>query len=46
MVYPVVGTIIDHAGFIPTFRAITLVGFGAIAVVLLTWGKVDRLTGK
>ena len=39
MVYPVVGVIIDHKGFIPTFRAMAFMGFGAIAVVLITQRK-------
>jgi FSR family fosmidomycin resistance protein-like MFS transporter len=46
MVYPVVGTLIDHAGFLPTFRTITLIGFGATLVVLVTWKKLEVLTGK
>jgi F0F1-type ATP synthase assembly protein I len=45
MVYPVVGAIIDRLGFIPTFRAIAYLGFGAALVVLLTQNKLKALTG-
>ncbi|MEN8202877.1 MAG: MFS transporter [Bacteroidota bacterium] len=45
MVYPVVGSIIDRAGFIPTFRAIAFLGFGAALVVLLTRKKLQAITG-
>jgi FSR family fosmidomycin resistance protein-like MFS transporter len=40
MVYPLVGTLVDHFGFIPTFRAITLVGFLAAPIVLITRRKI------
>jgi len=46
MVYPLVGTLIDHVGFLPTFRAIAWIGFGATLVVVASWKTVDRLTGK
>jgi FSR family fosmidomycin resistance protein-like MFS transporter len=36
MVYPLVGASIDRVGFLPTFRFIAFLGFGAILVVLLT----------
>ncbi|PID92396.1 MAG: MFS transporter [Bacteroidetes bacterium] len=35
-IYPLVGFFIDQAGFLPTFRAIAFLGFGAVVVVLLT----------
>ncbi len=40
MVYPIVGTLIDHFGFIPTFRIIAFLAFGAVPVVLLTRKKM------
>ncbi|RPI41099.1 MAG: MFS transporter, partial [Bacteroidetes bacterium] len=40
MVYPIVGVIIDRIGFIPTFRAVALLGFGAALVVLVTRRKL------
>jgi len=44
MVYPIVGTIIDRVGFLPTFRAIAFLGFGAAIIVLLTRKKMHRIT--
>lgn len=46
IVYPVVGTIIDHVGFLPTFKAIAYIGFGAVLIVLITWKKLGALTDK
>jgi len=46
MIYPLVGTLIDHVGFIPTFRAITLVGFGAVPIVLFTSKKLHLISAK
>jgi len=46
MVYPIVGTIIDHAGFLPTFRATALLGFGATIIVLLTRKGLVKISGK
>lgn len=46
IVYPVVGTIIDHVGFLPTFKAIAYIGFGATLIVLITWKKLGALTDK
>jgi MFS family permease len=46
MVYPIVGVIIDRAGFLPTFRAIAFLGFGAALVVLFTRNKLQALSGK
>jgi FSR family fosmidomycin resistance protein-like MFS transporter len=44
MVYPIVGTLIDHFGFIPTFRVIAVLGFGAVFVVLLTKKKLSAIS--
>jgi MFS transporter, FSR family, fosmidomycin resistance protein len=44
MVYPIVGTFIDHFGFIPTFKVIAFLGFGAIFVVLLTRKKLSAIS--
>jgi len=44
MVYPVVGTLIDHFGFLPTFRVIALLAFGAVPVVLLTRKKLSAIS--
>jgi len=40
MIYPIVGTMIDHFGFLPTFRVIAFLGFGAVFVVVFTRKKV------
>ncbi len=44
MIYPLVGTLIDHFGFIPAFRAVTLMGFGAVPIVLFTSHKLKRIS--
>ncbi len=44
MVYPVVGAIIDRVGFLPTFRFIAYLGFGAALIVLLTHKKMRQIT--
>jgi FSR family fosmidomycin resistance protein-like MFS transporter len=36
VVYPVVGTLIDHIGFLPTIRIFAFLAFGAAPVVLIT----------
>jgi FSR family fosmidomycin resistance protein-like MFS transporter len=46
MVYPIVGTMIDHLGFLPTFRAITLLAFGAAPIVLLTRRKLAAVSNQ
>ncbi len=43
MVYPIVGAVIDRVGFLPTFRAIAFLGFGASLVVVFTRKNVNRL---
>ncbi len=45
MVYPLVGASIDRVGFLPTFRFITFLGFGAILVVLLTRKGLQKTSG-
>lgn len=45
MVYPLVGAAIDRVGFLPTFRFIAFMGFGAIIVVLVTRKGLKRITG-
>jgi FSR family fosmidomycin resistance protein-like MFS transporter len=45
MVYPLVGASIDRVGFLPTFRFIAFLGFGAILVVLLTRKGLRKTTG-
>jgi len=44
MVFPIVGTLIDHFGFIPIFRIIAFLAFGAGPVVLLTRKKLTALS--
>jgi FSR family fosmidomycin resistance protein-like MFS transporter len=44
MVYPIVGTLIDHFGFIPTFRIITFLAFGAVLVVVFTRKKLSAIS--
>ena len=46
MVYPVVGSIIDRAGFLPTFRTIAYLGFGSAIVILLTRKKMRNIKGQ
>jgi FSR family fosmidomycin resistance protein-like MFS transporter len=36
VVYPVVGTLIDHIGFLPTIRIFAFLAYGAAPVVLIT----------
>ncbi len=43
MVYPLVGAIVDRAGFIPTFKAIAFVGFGATLMVIFTRKRLQQL---
>ncbi len=45
MIYPLVGAAIDRVGFIPTFRVIAFMGFGAVIIVLLTRKGLQRITG-
>jgi len=45
MVYPLVGAAIDRAGFLPVFRVIAFIGFGAVIVVLITRKNLERITG-
>lgn len=42
MIYPLVGTLVDHYGFMPVFRWITLAAFLATPVVLLTRKKIGQ----
>jgi FSR family fosmidomycin resistance protein-like MFS transporter len=44
MIYPVVGAIIDRVGFLPTFRAIAYLGFGATIIVILTRNNLNKVT--
>ena len=44
MVYPLVGAIADRVGFLPTFRTIAYLGFGAALVVLLTRRRLKEVT--
>ena len=46
MVYPIVGSLVDHFGFLPVFHVLALLGFGAVPVVLATRKKVAALTNK
>lgn len=45
MVYPLVGAAIDRVGFLPTFRFIAYLGFGAILIVLLTRKGLQKISG-
>ena len=45
MVYPLVGASIDRVGFLPTFRFIAYLGFGAILIVLLIRKGLQKTTG-
>jgi len=45
MVYPVVGAAIDRVGFLPTFRFIAFLGFGAVLIVLYTRKGLQRISG-
>ncbi len=44
MIYPIVGTLIDHFGFLPTFRVIALLAFGAVPVVLFSAKKLAAIS--
>ena len=44
MVYPLVGASIDRVGFLPTFRFIAFLGFGAILIVLFTRKGLLKIT--
>jgi FSR family fosmidomycin resistance protein-like MFS transporter len=44
MVYPIVGTLVDHFGFLPTFRAVAFLAFLSAPIVLLTRNKIHRIT--
>lgn len=44
MIYPIVGTLIDHFGFIPTFRVIAFLAFGAVPVVLLSAKRLAAIS--
>jgi FSR family fosmidomycin resistance protein-like MFS transporter len=44
MVYPIVGAIVDRVGFLPTFKAVTALGFGATLIVFLTWNRISHIT--
>jgi FSR family fosmidomycin resistance protein-like MFS transporter len=46
MVYPIVGAIVDRVGFLPTFRAIAFLGFGASLVVLFTRKRLQALSDR
>jgi len=46
MVYPVIGAAIDRFGFLPSFRFIAYLGFGAVIIVLFTRKGLLRTTGK
>jgi len=45
LVYPLVGAAIDRVGFLPTFRFIAYLGFGAVFIVLLTRKGLQKTTG-
>jgi FSR family fosmidomycin resistance protein-like MFS transporter len=45
MIYPLVGAAIDRVGFLPTFRFIAFLGFGAIFVVLFTRKGLLKTSG-
>ncbi len=45
MVYPLVGASIDRVGFLPTFRFIAFMGFGAVIVVFLTRKGLQKISG-
>ena len=45
MVYPIVGAAIDRVGFLPTFRVIAYIGFGAVIIILITRKNLDKITG-
>jgi len=45
-VFPLVGASIDKVGFLPTFRFIAFLGFGAIFVVIFTRKGLKKISGK
>lgn len=45
MVYPLVGAAADRLGFLPTFRFIAFLGFGAIFIVLFTRRGLQKISG-
>jgi FSR family fosmidomycin resistance protein-like MFS transporter len=45
MVYPLVGAAIDRVGFLPTFRFIAFLGFGAVVIVIITRKGLQRISG-
>jgi FSR family fosmidomycin resistance protein-like MFS transporter len=45
MVYPLVGAAIDRVGFLPTFRFIAYLGFGAVLIVLYTRKGLQKISG-
>jgi MFS transporter, FSR family, fosmidomycin resistance protein len=44
-VYPLVGAAIDRLGFLPVFRFIAFLGFGAIFVVIFTRKGLQKISG-
>jgi len=46
VVYPVVGTLIDHLGFLTTFRVMALLAFGAAPIVLFTRRKLEAISSN
>jgi FSR family fosmidomycin resistance protein-like MFS transporter len=45
MVYPLIGAAIDRVGFLPTFKVIALLGFGAVIIVVFTRKGLQRISG-
>jgi FSR family fosmidomycin resistance protein-like MFS transporter len=45
LVIPMVGVITDHFGFRTSYIAFNIMAFGAIAVVLYSRNRIDRITG-
>ena len=46
MVFPLVGILIDHIGFLATFRIIALLAFGAAPIVLVTRNKLLAISSS
>lgn len=44
MIYPIVGFLIDHYDFLPTFRVFAFLAFGAIPLVLFTSRKLSAVS--
>ena len=44
MVYPLVGAALDRVGFLPTFRFIAFLGFGAIFIVIFTRKGLQQIS--